>query len=95
MFALTAGGAGVDSKPVIKELLVSCFDGADNPEDAFLRDFLQGQHWRDDQPDGTRRLCIPLVQPLLLHRLHPPGEHPRHSSCQVSCWDRGPTNLAA
>jgi hypothetical protein len=48
-----ADGAEGGSKPVIKELLVSCFDAADNPEDAFLRDFVQGQQWRDDdQPAG-------------------------------------------
>jgi hypothetical protein len=62
-WVLTAGGTGSDSKPVIKELLVSCFDGADNPEDAFLRDFLQGQHWRDDQPEGVFLVCILVCIP--------------------------------
>lgn len=47
--ARAAGGPQADlNKPVIKELLVKCFDPKENPEDAFLRDFVQGQQWRDD-----------------------------------------------
>lgn len=52
----TSGGAeAAGEKPVIKELLVKCFDAADNPEDAFLCDFVQGQQWRDDQPEGAHQ----------------------------------------
>lgn len=45
--AVAAAGEGASEDPVIKDLALQCFDPAD-PAEAFLRDYVQRQAWRDD-----------------------------------------------
>ncbi len=47
-----SAAASRDGNPVIKELALKCFDPTD-PAEAFLRNYVQRQAWRDEEGDGS------------------------------------------
>lgn len=65
MGAAVAAGEGASEDPVIKDLALQCFDPAD-PAEAFLRDYVQRQAWRDNGEGSP----LPVGSPS--PPLHPP-----------------------